>query len=1066
MTYDYSEDKLIQETTANYLHDKLGWDTVYAFNDEFLGEAGTLGRKSENEVVLVRYLREALYRLNPGFPAEAYESAIRTLTEFSAAKAPLQINKENYELCKNGVPVTVKKKDGGVETKRLRVFDFAEPANNNFLAVRELWVQGPLYRRRPDIICFLNGLPLIFIELKNIHKDIRRAYEGNLKDYKDTIPEIFHHNAIIVLSNGTDAKIGSFSAKYEHFHEWKRLAEEEPGVVDMETLLKGICSKQNLMDIFENFIVFDDSLGKLVKILARNHQYLGVNRALQSVIDRKKRNGKLGVFWHTQGSGKSYSMIFFSQKIHRKLNGDFTFLILTDREDLDNQIYKTFAGCGIVDNDKARCRASSGDDLRNLLRANIPFLFSMIHKFNKDVDPSDPYNTSSDIIVISDEAHRTQYGLLAINMRNALPNASYIGFTGTPLFKDDELTKRIFGDYVSTYDFQRAVDDKSTVPLFYDNRGEKLKIAMEDINEQVAAKLEEWEIDPDQRASLERELGRDYHVYTAQKRLETIARDFVTHYTKRWETGKAMLVCIDKITTVRMFNLIQMCWQERLQEVASQIAKATDEQEEVQLRLQQKWLQETDIAVVISEEQGEVDLFRTWDLDILPHREKIKKGYETPDHKRLDIDLAFKDPDHRFRVAIVCAMWMTGFDVPSLATLYLDKPLKAHTLMQAIARANRVYEGKDNGLIVDYCGILKNLRKALATFASTTAGGQTGPETDPVKPEEELLEDLEEAIEETRAFLSGKGFNLDSVIESEGFDKIGAINLAKEVINGSGETRKKFEILAREVFNRVKSCISMKEVNRFRDEYGAIDIIYKKLQDDRQKANITAIIKELQAIVDKAIIPSAVAEASDRVFDISKIDFNRLQQEFKRNPRKNTTTFELKEIVERRLQSMIARNPLRSDLYRRYQEIIDDYNLEKDRLTIEETFAALLRFMDQLDQEDKRAMREGLDEESLALFDLLEKPDLSPRQRNHIKSVAKTLIERLKEEQLKVQDWREKEATRASVRAFIHDYLWNEKTGLPPDSYSPGDVEAKSNIVFLHIFRQYADAQHNAYAAA
>ncbi|KAB2964067.1 type I restriction endonuclease subunit R [Zoogloea sp.] len=1061
MTVEYSEDFLIQRTVADYLHDNLGWESVYAFNDEVLGESGTLGRKSETEVVLVRYLRAALEKLNPGLPTEAYESAIKTLTEFSAAKAPLLINKDKYEVCKSGVPVTVKKKDGGVETRKLRVFDYTEPGNNHFLAVRELWIQGALYRRRPDVLCYVNGLPLLFIELKNIHKDIRRAYEGNLSDYKDTIPDIFHHNAIIVLSNGTDAKLGSFSAKYEHFFEWKRLAEEDAGIVDMETLLKGICTKRNLLDLFENFIVFDDSTGKLVKILAKNHQYLGVNRAIQAVVERKERQGKLGVFWHTQGSGKSYSMVFFSQKVHRKLRGNFTFLIMTDREDLETQIYKTFAGCGIVDNDKVKCRASSGDDLENLMKKDQPFVFSMIHKFNKNISPEQSYTSRDEVIVISDEAHRTQYGRLAINMRNALPNASYIGFTGTPLFKDDELTKRIFGDYVSTYDFQRAVDDKATVPLYYDNRGDKLHITMTDINDQVAEKLEEYDLNQDQRASLEHELGRDYHVYTAGKRLLALADDFVSHYTGRWETGKAMLVCLDKITTVRMYNLIQARWRERIKEIEGQVSKAKDEQEETFLRRQLQWLKETEIAVVISEEQGEVKLFKEWGLDIIPHREKIKNGYETPDNKRIDIDLAFKEPEHKFRVAIVCAMWMTGFDVPSLSTLYLDKPLKAHTLMQAIARANRVYEEKENGLIVDYCGILKNLREALATFAAGSDG--TGKPESPIRPEDELIAQLAHAIEETKSFLYERGFDLKSVTESSGFDRVAAIAKAKEIINQSEETRKRYEILAREVFKKLKACVSIRQVHKYREDYGAIDIIYKKLQDDRQKANITSLVRELQAIVDTAIQPTSIVKEDDKLYDISKIDFDKLRKEFAKVPRKNTMTYELKTIIEKRLQTMLARNPLRADLYSRYQEIIAHYNIEKDRITIEETFATLLRFVEQLDREDKRAIREGLDEEALALFDLLEKPNLSTRERNIIKKVSKELLEELKKTHLQVSDWREKEATRAAVRAHIHDFLWSENTGLPSVSYSSEDVEIKTEIIYRHIFTQYINSWTNVY---
>ena len=653
-----TEDTLVQQTTAEYLRDELGWESVYAYNDETFGPEGTLGRRDDREVVLTRYLGEALVKLNPDLPQAAYQDAIRHIVEYSLSQSPLQINQDKYDLLKDGVQVQFRNDKGELVKRRLRVFDFDEPENNYFLAVRELWVRGVLYRRRADLMGFVNGIPLLFMELKNVNKDPRAAYEQNLADYKDTVPHLFHHNAVIVLGNGVDARLGSLSSRYEHFHAWKRLDENEPGVVDMETLLKGICNKRNFLDLGENFIVFDDSSGKLVKIIARNHQFLGVNRAIQAVRDRKDRLGKLGVFWHTQGSGKSYSMVFFTRKVHRRLGGQYTFLICTDRDDLDTQIYKPFAGCGLVDNDRDPCRAGSREHLQTLLGQHKTQVFTLIQKFNQDVDPSTPYSNRDDLIVISDEAHRTQYGRLALNLRNALPNASFIGFTGTPLFKDDEITRRVFGDYISTYDFQRAVDDKATVPLYYDARGEKLGVATNELNDKIAAKLEELEIDGiDVAQRLERELKRDYHIITARKRLTRTARDFVEHYSTSWETGKAMLVCIDKVTCARMYDLISHYWTARTQKLEKQLLSATDEQDEIYRRRQIEWMKTTRMAVVVSEEQGEVDKFRKWELDITSHRRLMKDGFETPDGKRIDVEEAFKNPDHPFRIVIV---WPCG----------------------------------------------------------------------------------------------------------------------------------------------------------------------------------------------------------------------------------------------------------------------------------------------------------------------------------------------------------------------------------------------------------------------
>jgi len=1075
--YPYTEDTLVQQITADYLQQQLGWESIYAYNNEDFGPDSLLGRASDREVVLTRTLREKLVELNPNLPDEAYDDAVRQITATVASQTLAATNREKHDLVRNGVQVTFRNNKDERVRERLRVFDYTTPANNHFLCVRELWVQGDLYRRRADIVGFVNGLPLLFIELKNIHRNLKIAFEQNFSDYRDTIPHLFHHNAIVMFGNGVQAKIGSITSKWEHFHEWKRLAEQEPGAVEMETLLKGVCDKRNFMDLVENFILFDESSGEPKKILARNHQFLGVNLAIQSVRERKDRQGKLGVFWHTQGAGKSYSMVMFTRKIHRKLGGNFTFLVLTDRDDLDTQIYKTFAGCGVVDHDRDPCRASSGEHLSRLLAEHKSHVFSLIQKFNQDVDPDEGYTQRDDLIVITDEAHRTQYGTLALNMRNALPNASYIGFTGTPLFKDDEITQRVFGGYVSTYDFQRAVEDKATVPLYYDARGDKLSVAIGDLNERIAAKLEELETDDiDVQQRLERELKRDYHIITADKRLDQVARDFVQHYSTAWETGKAMLVCIDKVTCVRMHRLIEFYWQERIRQQESAMAALDDEQEENFARQQIQWMRETQMAVVISEEQGEVQKFLQWDLDITPHRRLIKDGMDLPksmleqprfcNMQRMTIDDAFKEEEHPFRIAIVCAMWLTGFDVPSLSTLYLDKPLKAHTLMQAIARANRVHEGKNNGLIVDYCGILKHLRKALATFAGTNADDQGG-ETDPAKPEEELLADLAEAIAFVRTFIDERSASLHNVIQKIGFERNAAIVACKEAANENDETRKCFEVMCREVFKKFKACINVKGVNAHRADRDAINIVYKSLQQDREQADITDIIQQLHQVVDDAIETTADRLDEDhKPYDISKIDFDRLKQEFERSPGKNTTVQNLRHAVEQRLQRLLNQNPLRTDFQQHYEMIVSEYNREKDQVTIEQTFEALLKLVQELDEEDSRAIREGLDEESLAIFDLLKKQNLSASDIKRIKTVAVGLLEELKTEKLQVDQWRDKEATRDAVGVTISDFLWSDKTGLPIESYTTDDVKTISNEVFSHVYRVYPTVPSPCYAEA
>lgn len=1070
-----TEETLVQEVTADYLLNQLQWNESVLGMYEKLGKEGDLGRLSEQEVVLTRYLGEKLIELNPGLPDVAYQEALRVVCEMPASTNIVAVNKEKYSLHKNGVEVSFHDEKGERVKKRLRLFDFDNYENNHFLLVREFWIKGDIYRRRADLVGFVNGIPLLFMEVKNVHKDIRAAYEQNLADYKDTVPHLFYHNAFIILGNGIDAKIGSVSSKFEHFNDWKRLKENEPGIVDMETLLKGTCSKSNFMDIFENFTLFDQSSGRLVKIVARNHQYLGVIRAIDAVVNRGERLGKLGVFWHTQGSGKSYSIVFFAQMVHRKLGGNYTFVVLTDREDLDTQIYKTFAGCGLVDNDKDPCRADSGKDLKALIGQQKAFVFTLIQKFNEKVDPEKPYSERDDIIVITDEAHRTQYGTLSLNMRNALPNASFIGFTGTPLFKDDEITKKVFGDYISTYDFQRAVEDRATVPLYYDARGEELVFTDEDgnehtvadpkgINERIAEKLDELEIeDVDVQQRLERELKRDYHIITATSRLDQIARDFVAHYANAWETGKAMFVCLDKITCVRMHKLIDFYWQQEIKTKEKALASATDEQDLAWRERQLAWMKETLMAVVVSEEQGEVAKFEKWGLDIKPHRQLLKAGFELADGSRLDIEEAFKSSEHPFRVAVVCAMWLTGFDVPTLSTLYLDKPLKAHTLMQAIARANRVAEGKNNGLIVDYCGILKNLRKALATFAGAGDEGHGGGEgeNEPAKPNEELLESLNESISFVADFLRKHDFELSRIITETGFAKNAAIAQAKEIINQNDETRKRFEVMAREVFNKFKACINVPGVNGYRDMRDAINVLYKSLQADKEKADISDIMKELYEIVDGSIDTTHKVKEpkpdGDRIYDISKIDFERLRQEFSRSERKNTTVQSLKHAVEKKLARLMMQNPLRTDYQEHYEKLVKEYNQEKDRVVIEKTFEALLKLNEELSHEERRAIREGLDEESLVLFDLLSKPSLQPKEIAKIKQVATTLLATLKAERLKVANWQQKESTRDAVKQQIFDFLYDERTGLPVEQYEEDEISHITERVFLHIYRAYPE---------
>lgn len=1130
-----SEDRLVQATFAHHLEQVLGWDSVYAWNQEGFGPDSLLGRSSERDAVLVRDLRAALVRLNPLLPAAAIEEAITKLTHQDFSRSLLAHNQAHHKLIRDGVPVSFRDGQGLLRHAQAAVLDFRTPANNRFLAVRELKFTGlrtPNYNRRADLVCFVNGLPLVFIELKAVYKNIRAGFDGNLRDYLDenVIAHAFHHNAFVIVSNGDNARFGSITSAWEHFGEWKRLDERDKGSVAAEVLLNGMLAKARLLDIVENFILFDASkAGAVRKVVARNHQLLGVNQAVAAVVRQEalKRQypvaerlrsrtieltlsdlyraandakpparmvaeatapyqvkpkseaedlvktalitervhpdlGRLGVVWHTQGSGKSYSMAFFAEKVRRTVEGNFTFVLMTDRDDLDSQIYKTFVGCGVADDQTPR--AGSGKELELLLKQNHRYLFSLIHKFNQEVSVDKPYSERDDIIVISDEAHRTQSGKLARNMRNALPNAAFIGFTGTPLFKHDELTKRIFGDYVSRYDFKRSEEDGATVKLVYENRGEKLGLARLDLNDKIAAAVDAADLDPDQTALLEKLLGKDYEVITADERLRKVAADFVEHCSTRWEAGKSMLVCIDKVTCARMLLLIEPLWAAKAAAVRQQaqakqveIAAAPDEETRQQLHAQRDrllakadWLDQSIVEIILSEAQNEVADFKKWGFDIIPHRARMKLGFETPDGKRVDVESAFKNPKHGFRVAIVCAMWLTGFDVECLSTLYIDKPMRAHTLMQAIARANRRYPGKDFGLIVDYNGMLKSLREALAQYAL----GEEGGAEEIVAPLEERVLALVDAIEVTEAHLLGLGFDATTLLGSQGFTRVQGLRAAVNAVYTDDESKRRYEILCRVVFARFKVLLVEPSALAYAERHDNLEAIYKKLSERRDTADVSALLQLLHRIVNQAIATQASGadQAQGLTVDLSQINMERLRDEFGKKVRNKATVIaDIRQIVEDKLAQMLALNPLRMNYEKKYQEIIAAYNQDKDRATVEDTFARLLDVVNGLDAEQRRSVEEGLSEQQLALFDLLQRADLSKADRERIKQASRELLAGVLGVIAPLDRWTEKEQTQAEVQTYILDRIYQE---LPEPPYTAEDKQQAAELVYRHIWQQ------------
>lgn len=1042
MSYDYSENILVQDSAGNLLQNELGWEVVFAYNQETLGENGTLGRKNYREIILWRYFKKALKKLNPWINEVQINEACQAISAHLSTDSILQINEKNYFLIRDGIPVKVKKPNGITEEKKVVVIDFNNPAENHFLAVKELKIHGDLYRRRTDIVGFVNGLPLLFVELKRNDVDVENAYVDNYTDYLDTIPDLFHHNAFLILSNGLEAKVGTLGSKYEFFHEWKRLAEKDEGNVELETLLRGICKKENLLDLFENFILFDHSDGRITKILARNHQYLGVNEAIKSYADRQLREGKLGVFWHTQGSGKSYSMLFLAQKIRRKFQGSPTIVVLTDRDELNKQICGTFEACGLLGKAKgSQFMATSGSDLIEKLKGNPSFIFTLIQKFNKPDEP--PIHTDHDIIIMSDEAHRSQYGVFADNLERLLPTASRIGFTGTPLLSSNEITARTFGGYISVYDFKRAVEDKATVPLYYENRGEKIKeIKNPNITQKIIDAVEQADLNPDQAEKVMHEFEKEVHLLTAEPRLRAIAKDFVRHYSDLWTTGKAMFVCLNKVTCVRMYNFVQEYWKQEIQNLENEIKISVSDQEQNELSRKLKWMQETEMCVVVSQEQNEIQTFKKWGLDILPHREKMEKR---------ELDKEYKDSDSKFRIVFVCAMWLTGFDVKTLSCLYLDKPLKAHTLMQTIARANRVAAGKSNGLIIDYIGIVRALKKALNDYTKNINGSTV--ETDPTIDKEKLIEQIQLAVSAAAKLLSQNGFDLDRLIKAKDFTKMALLKDGAEAVSTSQENKKTFSTYAGEI-NRLIKYLDRDELSAYiRDQANAIMAIYRQLQSKRKHIDTTDLMIQINGIINENVVIEDENKAKNepRQFDISKIDFDILAAEFSKIKHKNLMLKDLMELVKKRLAGMLATNPSRVDYYKRYMQIIEEYNSDQDYATIEKTFLDLMNLAKNMTDEEQRYVREGFSsDEELSIYDLLFSENLSKEDIIKIKKVAVDLLHKIKDKISKMDHWTEKQETRASVDNIIRDVLYAE---IPDCMFDRFDDYRKS--IYEHVFTHF-----------
>lgn len=1245
----FSEDALVEQPAVELLKE-LGWETFNAFHEfdpsTVSGQchvASTLERDTKGEVVLVSRLRMALERFNPALPPEAITAAVDELTLDRSAMSLEAANREIYMLLKEGIRISVADHEpspqpspsgrgsitisGGQKTERVRVVDWENPVNNDFLLVSQFSVTGDLYTCRPDLVGFVNGLPLVVIELKKTDVPARAAFDENLTHYKQAIPALFWYNALLIVSNGAESRVGSLTADWGRFFEWKRIEREnEPRRVSLDVMLRGTCERARLFDIMENFTLFSEHKAGLVKIIAQNHQYLGVNNAIDAMLTaRKAGHGRGGVFWQTQGSGKSFSMVFFAQKILRKLPGNWTFVVVTDRVELDDQIARTFKAVGAVsDTEGDQCHASSGAHLRELLRENHRYVFTLIHKFRPET-PSSPAlllegegsktiqyrggltfaglvirarelrkvqtpaeeiawellrdrrfagvkfrrqhqvgqyiadffcaehlldieldgeihkspsvmkkdatrdamlrslgfkvlrfpnqavldrpeefltriaekiglpSTSGrgaegegnddimpvlcdrpDVIVLTDEAHRSQYDTLALNMRAALPKALFLAFTGTPLIAGEERTREVFGDYISIYDFQQSVEDGATVPLFYENRTPELQLVNPDLNEDIYNLIESAELDEEQEVKLERELGRKYHILTRDDRLETIARDIVQHFLGRGFMGKAMVVSIDKATALKMHDKVRKYWEEERKQVEEWISrlkkylvpknqKNEPYQEAVsadfidrQLRLQEllnrlKVLATRDMALIVSPGQNEIAQMQKHGLDIAPHRKRMNESQPSLDEK-------FKDPNDPLGIVFLCAMWMTGFDAPSCSTMYLDKPLRNHTLMQTIARANRVFPGKHSGVIVDYANVFTSLEKALAIYG-TGRGGER-----PVKDKRKLAEDLRNAVDEAIRFCAEHQVNLSDMerLPSGSMERLQQMDDAVNALISPDPLRREFfdhERLVSILYNAVKPDPSALEFAGSVACLAAIaNTINRKLNPD--PADISGVMGDIVRLLDNSIAGIEIKEEGPPVLDLSKIDFEKLAKRFKNSKQRNTDLEVLKAAIQAQMTKLIGLNRTRIDFLGKFEELIESYN--NGSRNIEELFEELLRFTRTLNDEQQRHIRENITEEELVIFDILTRPgpDLSREERAEVKKVARELLTRLKE--LLVLNWRQKSTARSQLKLTIEDVL---DSGLPR-AYSKDLYLMKCSAIFEHVYESYPERNSSVYAVA
>jgi type I restriction enzyme R subunit len=994
-------------------------------------------RESFSEVVLEGRLREAIRRLNPTIPEEAWEEAFRKVLRVGTPSLT-QTNRAFHRLLRDGVPVEYRRPDGSIAGDSVRLVDFEDASGNDWLAVNQFTVIEGQQNRRPDILIFVNGLPLGLIELKNAADEdatIWSAY-SQVQTYKAEIPSLLHYNAVLVVSDGLEARIGSLTANQEWFKVWRTIDGQHdaaPGTLELETLIRGVFERQRFLDLLQHFIAFeeDPDSGALHKIIAGYHQFHAVNAAVEETVRAsgvseetpvvreegsywsgrmhggKPGDRRAGVVWHTQGSGKSFSMLFYAARVvrHPAMQNP-TLVVLTDRNDLDDQLFGQFQRCHDILG-QTPVQAESRERLRELLAvASGGVVFTTIQKFFPEKGEKMPaLSQRRNIIVIADEAHRSQYDLidgLARHMRDALPNASFIGFTGTPIEKTDANTRAVFGDYISIYDIQRAVADKATVPIYYESRIAKLGLNASELPK-IDAEFDE--ITEGEELTKKEKLKTKWAALEAlvgdPKRVALIAADLVAHFEKRLEAmdGKAMIVCMSRRICVDLYNA--------LIKLRPDWASAKDDDSEAE---------KGNAGVVKVVMTGSAEDGPDWQ----PHiRNK---------DKRRKLANRFKDSRDPFRIVIVRDMWLTGFDAPCLHTMYADKPMQGHGLMQAIARVNRVFRDKPGGLVVDYLGLADQLKQALANY--TESGGKGDPTYDTRQAIAVLLEKHGIACDMFH------GFDLSKWTTGKPAERLALIPAGQEHILEQEEGKKRFVQVVMELSRAFALCAASDEAEEIRDDiafFQAISAALNKKSGENRKSpeQIDAAIRQL---VSKAITTNGQVIDVFTAAGLPRPDIGILDERFLAEVRglkhKNVAAELLEKLLKDELKVRSKRNLVQSQVFsEKLKKTLNAYH--NRAIATQEVIEELIKLAKEIDAAGKRGQDLGLTDDEVAFYDALaaNKSAVEAMGDEKLKVIAAELITQVRKSV--TIDWTLRESARAKIRVMVKRIL--NKYGYPPD---------------------------------